>query len=84
MIEIQASVQALLPLDLSLCWIENIFLNKFRKNNGQLREEVPSDKLEQIKKLFNKEYKHRFMVKVGNQFKSFNVEDLLSSNLIKG
>ncbi len=53
-----------------------VALNKFRKNNGQVIEAIPSDKLEQIKNLFNKEYKHRFMVKVGNQFKSFNVEDI--------
>lgn len=53
-----------------------VALNKFRKNNGQAIEVIPSDKLEQIKNLFNKEYKHRFMVKVGNQFKSFNVEDI--------
>lgn len=53
-----------------------IALNKFRKNSGQTTEAIPSDKLEQIKNLFNKEYKHRFMVKVGNQFKSFNVEDI--------
>lgn len=53
-----------------------IALNKFRKNSGRTTEAIPSDKLEQIKNLFNKEYKHRFMVKVGNQFKSFNVEDI--------
>ena len=53
-----------------------VALNKFRRNNGQVTETIASDKLEQIKNLFNKEYKHRFMVKVGNQFKSFNVEDI--------
>jgi len=53
-----------------------VAVNKFRKNNGHATRAIPSDKLEQIKKLFNKEYKHRFMVKVGNQFKSFNIEDI--------
>ncbi|TMM58691.1 response regulator transcription factor [Maribacter algarum] len=53
-----------------------VALNKFRKSKGQATEAIASDKLEQFKNLFNKEYKHRFMVKVGNQFKSFNVEDI--------
>lgn len=53
-----------------------VALNKFRKNKGQAGEVIASDKLEQFKNLFKKEYKHRFMVKVGNQFKSFNVEDI--------
>ncbi len=50
-------------------------LEKFKKNitrNGQ----SPSENLEHLKQLFHKEYKHRFMVKVGNMFKSFNVEDI--------
>ena len=50
-------------------------LEKFKKNvtaNGIGR----GDDLEQLKELFLKEYKHRFMVKVGNQFRSFNVEDI--------
>ncbi len=50
-------------------------LEKFKKNitrNGQKGKE----NLEQLKQLFHKEYKHRFMVKVGNMFKSFNVEDI--------
>jgi len=51
-------------------------LNKFRKGLGQDSKSIAPEKLEQIKDLFNKEYKHRFMVKVGNQFKSFNVEDI--------
>ena len=50
-------------------------LEKFKKNitrNGQ----STTENLEHLKQLFHKEYKHRFMVKVGNQFKSFNVEDI--------
>ncbi len=50
-------------------------LEKFKKNvtkNGQSN----SQNMEQLKQLFHKEYKHRFMVKVGNQFRSFNVEDI--------
>ncbi|MEO1012999.1 MAG: LytTR family DNA-binding domain-containing protein [Bacteroidota bacterium] len=50
-------------------------LEKFKKNithngNGSL------ENLEHLKQLFHKEYKHRFMVKAGNMFKSFNVEDI--------
>lgn len=51
-------------------------LNKFRRGIGQDSESIAPDKLEQIKNFFNKEYKHRFMVKVGNQFKSFSVEEI--------
>ncbi|MEM8999397.1 MAG: LytTR family DNA-binding domain-containing protein [Bacteroidota bacterium] len=50
-------------------------LEKFKKNvtrNGQHGVED----LEHLKQLFRKEYKHRFMVKVGNQFRSFNVADI--------
>ncbi|MBO0321290.1 response regulator transcription factor [Muricauda sp. CAU 1633] len=50
-------------------------LEKFKKNvtrNGH----VSTENLEHLKQLFHKEYKHRFMVKVGNQFRSFNVEDI--------
>lgn len=50
-------------------------LEKFKKNitrNGTGAKE----NLEHLKQLFHKEYKHRFMVKVGNMFKSFNVEDI--------
>jgi two-component system response regulator LytT len=50
-------------------------LEKFKKNvtrNGH----TSTDNLEHLKQLFHKEYKHRFMVKVGNQFRSFNVEDI--------
>ncbi len=51
-------------------------LDKYRKSNNRAPEIWEGDRLEEIRKLFNKEYKHRFMVKVGNQFKSFNVEDI--------
>ncbi|GMN09786.1 LytTR family DNA-binding domain-containing protein [Croceitalea sp. MTPC9] len=50
-------------------------LEKFKKNitrNGN----GATENLEHLKQLFHKEYKHRFMVKVGNQFRSFNVEDI--------
>lgn len=50
-------------------------LEKFKKNvtnNGSRSNE----NLEHLKQFFLKEYKHRFMVKVGNQFRSFNVEDI--------
>ncbi|TAI47890.1 LytR/AlgR family response regulator transcription factor [Flagellimonas allohymeniacidonis] len=52
-----------------------VALEKFKKNvtqNGQ----STSENIAQLKQLFHKEYKHRFMVKVGNQFRSFNVEDI--------
>ncbi len=52
-----------------------VALEKFKKNvtqNGQ----SASENIAQLKQLFHKEYKHRFMVKVGNQFRSFNVEDI--------
>ena len=50
-------------------------LEKFKKNitrNGK----GGTESLEHLKQLFQKEYKHRFMVKVGNMYKSFNVEDI--------
>ena len=51
-------------------------LQKFLKTQGTATEIWGQQKLEQIRNLFQKEYKHRFMVKVGNQYKSFNVEDI--------
>ena len=49
-------------------------LDKFKKN---ITREVSSVQgLENLQNLFKKEYKHRFIVKVGNMFKSFNVEDI--------
>ncbi|GAB5474151.1 MAG: LytTR family DNA-binding domain-containing protein [Maribacter sp.] len=51
-------------------------LSKFRRTNGTSPKVWDNQNLEQIRNLFQKEYKHRFMVKVGNQFKSFNVSDI--------
>lgn len=50
-------------------------LEKFKKNITQ-KGKGTTENLEHLKQLFHKEYKHRFMVKVGNMFKSFNVEDI--------
>ena len=49
-------------------------LEKFKRNIT--RQDSSNSNLEDLKELFQKEYKHRFMVKVGNMFKSFNVEDI--------
>ncbi len=51
-------------------------LNKFRKVNKLQTRLVENDKLKDLKELFQKEYKHRFMVKVGNKFKAFEVNDI--------
>ncbi len=51
-------------------------LAKYRKNHISSDSEFSDDKFERIKSLFSKEYKKRFMVKVGNQFNSFDVEDI--------
>ncbi len=50
-------------------------LNKFRKTTVVPKKEGEL-KYEQLKNLFSKAYKRRFMVKIGNQFNSFNVEDI--------
>ncbi|MEM7084876.1 MAG: LytTR family DNA-binding domain-containing protein [Bacteroidota bacterium] len=50
-------------------------LFKFRKANG-VDIDRDSQKIEQLKKLFSKEYKKRFMVKVGNHFNTFGVQDI--------
>lgn len=55
--------------------------NELRKALEKYTETIESRKnnmtdVEAIRHLFNKEYKRRFMVKVGNQFHSFNVEDI--------
>lgn len=50
-------------------------LEKF-ENNITRNGKGATENLEHLKKLFHKEYKHRFMVKVGNMFKSFNVVDI--------
>lgn len=49
-------------------------LQKFQKNKI-LTPQKPDSNLADLKELFKKEYKHRFMVKVGNQYRSFNVAD---------
>ncbi|MDN3724894.1 LytTR family DNA-binding domain-containing protein [Aequorivita sp. SDUM287046] len=51
-------------------------LEKYRKSNDKQIDFWEQGKMNQIKQLFNKEYKHRFMVKVGNHFKSLNVDDI--------
>lgn len=50
-------------------------LHKFRKNStGAFLSET--SKISELKKLFAKEYKRRFMVKVGNHFNTFKVEEI--------
>ncbi len=50
-------------------------LFKFKKKNQSIRiNDV--QKIEQLKGLFSKEYKRRFMVKVGNHFNTFSIEDI--------
>ncbi len=51
-------------------------LNKFRKSRVPHDTILDESKIARIKNLFEKEYKHRFMVKVGNQYNSFNVQDI--------
>ncbi|AXT50758.1 DNA-binding response regulator [Aquimarina sp. BL5] len=51
-------------------------LNKYRKTQVHSDAIFDDQKLEKIKNLFSKEYKKRFMIKVGNQFTTFNVEDI--------
>ena len=53
-----------------------VALNKFQKLKVKEPLKWNDDKLEQVHELFRKKYKHRFIVRVGNQFKSFNVEDI--------
>ncbi len=51
-------------------------LKKYRKANNAPEELLNPVKLKELKALFQKEYKHRFMVKVGNQFKAFEVAEI--------
>ncbi|MEO0505606.1 MAG: LytTR family DNA-binding domain-containing protein [Bacteroidota bacterium] len=51
-----------------------VALEKFEKNIT--RSSAPQQNMQELKDLFRKEFKHRFMVKVGNQFRSFNVADI--------
>ncbi len=53
-----------------------VALKKLRRSNHRETDIWGDQKLEQIRNMFAKEYKHRFMVKVGNQFKSFDVSDI--------
>lgn len=54
----------------------NNALNKYRKSKSNNNGIFDEQKLASIKKLFNKEYKKRFMIKVGNQFNTFSVDDI--------
>ena len=58
-------------------------LNKFRKSK-KLQTAPSAEKLNDLKALFQKEYKHRFMVKVGNQFKAFDVADIAFFKSVDG
>ncbi|KAA1247874.1 LytTR family DNA-binding domain-containing protein [Aquimarina sp. RZ0] len=51
-------------------------LNKYRKTKVNTNEVFDEQKFKKIKNLFHKEYKKRFMIKVGNQFNTFSVEDI--------
>ncbi len=51
-------------------------LDKYRKNHSHTAPKIDDVQLERIKKIFNKEYKKRFMIKVGNQFNTFGVEQI--------
>ncbi|MDH7446981.1 LytR/AlgR family response regulator transcription factor [Aquimarina sp. 2201CG14-23] len=51
-------------------------LSKYRKSKVSSDTILDEQKLKKIKNLFTKEYKKRFMIKVGNQFNTFNVEDI--------
>ncbi len=55
--------------------LENALL-KYRKNNTDATALLNDDKFERIKNLFAKEYKRRFMIKIGNQFNTFNVDEI--------
>lgn len=50
-------------------------LEKFL-NRTMVKDAPAIPQLEQFKNIFKKEYKHRFMVKVGNHFSTFNVADI--------
>ncbi|MEH6682635.1 MAG: LytTR family DNA-binding domain-containing protein [Sediminicola sp.] len=49
-------------------------LEKYRTSPYQKKE--AETKIQDFKTLFHKEYKHRFMVKIGNHFGTFSVEDI--------
>jgi two-component system response regulator LytT len=50
--------------------LEKYRLSPYPKN------ELLEPKIQDFKNLFQKQYKHRFMVKVGNHFSTFNVKDI--------
>lgn len=50
-------------------------LQKFDRNSIRQAGSA-TENIERLKQLFHKEYKHRFMVKVGNMFKSFDVANI--------
>lgn len=50
-------------------------IEKFRKS-PYVSDSDEQAKISGFKELFNKQYKHRFMVKVGNHFSTFNVSDI--------
>ncbi|MEL6809964.1 MAG: LytTR family DNA-binding domain-containing protein [Bacteroidota bacterium] len=50
-------------------------LYKFRKINPE-QVQTENTKIDQLRQLFSKEYKKRFMVKVGNHFNTFDVADI--------
>ncbi len=58
-------------------------LEKFRKNVTS-NQQVSETNFEDLKQLFKKEYKHRFMVKVGNQYRWFKVEDIAFFKSMEG
>ncbi len=49
-------------------------LDKYTKTVDNQKSNIPDIKV--MRHLFQKEYKRRFIVKIGNQFSSFNVEDI--------
>lgn len=51
-------------------------LAKYQKSYFKVDSQINDNQLDRIKKIFNKEYKKRFMVKVGNHFNTFNVDDI--------
>lgn len=51
-------------------------LEKYRRNHSKENVVHGNKEYEKIKRLFSKEYKKRFMIKVGNQFNTFNVEEI--------
>ncbi|WP_109298794.1 LytTR family DNA-binding domain-containing protein [Aquimarina sp. AU474] len=51
-------------------------LDKYQRNHTDTNPPIDQDQLERIQSLFNKEYKKRFMIKVGNHFNTFSVEDI--------